>query len=213
MAWPRHKGTLLTGLVILTPVLITVWVLNSVLQLIHRSITPFLMRALRITGLSIFDSTVMELFAPLLSVMLAVLSIFLLGKLTSNMLGRQLLSLLEQGMMRIPVGRTIYSATRQFLETFSSDGGRAFSEVVMVEYPRRGLWTMALLTGETRGEVAARSGQKMVSVFIPTTPNPTSGWLLFVPVEDVITLDMSVDDAFKMIISGGVLVPAYDGKD
>jgi len=204
------RRVLLTGLVILTPVLVTVWVLRFVFLLIHGGITPWVLRVLGITGLgNALDQRLVDFVAPVFSVVLAVLIIYVLGLLGGNVIGRQILHWLEQLMMRIPVGRTIYSATRQFLETFSRDGNRAFRRVVLVEYPRHGLWTMALLTGNTTGEVAARAPAPMVSVFIPTTPNPTSGWLLFVPADDVIELNMSVDEAFKMIISGGVLTPSY----
>ena len=133
--------------------------------------------------------------------------VYLLGTLAGNVLGRQLIAALESLLMQIPVVRGIYSATRQFLQTFSGDKNEAFSKVVLFEYPRKGLWTMGLLTGETRGEVQEKTDDVVVSVFVPTTPNPTSGWLIFVPRKNLTELSMSVDDAFKMIISGGILTP------
>ena len=138
------------------------------------------------------------------------LGIFLIGLLAENVLGRQLLKGLEWLLMQIPFIRGIYSATRQFLETFSGDSTKAFRKVVLFSIHAKGLWTMGLLTGDAKGEVAERIPEKMVSVFVPTTPNPTSGWLIFVPVESVQELDMDVDDAFKMIISGGVLTPGVE---
>ena len=151
-----------------------------------------------------------ETIVQLLSVGVGAAGIFLIGLLAENVLGRQLLKGLEWLLMQIPFIRGIYSATRQFLETFSGDSTKAFRKVVLFEYPRKGLWTMGLLTGDAKGEVAERIPEKMVSVFVPTTPNPTSGWLIFVPVESVQELDMDVDDAFKMIISGGVLTPGIE---
>jgi len=202
------KRTLLTGLIILTPLLVTLWVVRFFLHQIHQSITPLVLKCIRLFGSEWVEATVVnEMLAPLFSVVLAIVFIYGLGILGNNVIGRQLLRGLEKILMQIPIVRGIYSATRQFLETFSRENSQAFSKVVVVEYPRKGLWTMGLLTNETKGEVAEVTPVPLVSVFIPTTPNPTSGWLLFVPVEDIIELEMSVDDAFKMIISGGILTP------
>lgn len=202
------KRTLITGLIILTPILVSVWIVRFVFLQIHQSITPAVLNLLRLLGVGPWlETTFVNVGAPIFSVALAVAVIYLLGLLGGNVIGRQLLEGFERLLMQIPVVRGIYSATRQFLDTFSRDSNQAFRKVVLVEYPRKGLWTMALLTNETKGEVALAYEEPMVSVFIPTTPNPTSGWLLFVPKKDVIELAMSVDEAFKMIISGGVLTP------
>ena len=175
---------------------------------IHQSITPAVLNLLRLLGVGPWlENTFVNVGAPVFSVALAGTIIYLLGLLGGNVIGRQLLEGFQRLLMQIPMVRGIYSATRQFLDTFSRKNNQAFRKVVLVEYPRRGLWTMALLTNETKGEVAQAYEEPMVSVFIPTTPNPTSGWLLFVPRKDVIELAMSVDEAFKMIISGGVLTP------
>ncbi len=204
----QYKRTFLTGLVVLTPVLVTVWVVKFVLAQISGTVNPLVLRAIRLVGSGAWLETAwVNFLSPIISVVLAILMIYVLGALAGNVLGRQLIQNLEKLLMQIPVVRGIYSATRQFLETFSGNKSKAFSKVVLFQYPRKGLWTMGLLTGETKGEVRERSGLDMVSVFVPTTPNPTSGWLIFVPIEDVQELDMSVDDAFKMIISGGVLTP------
>ena len=211
-----YKRTFLTGLVVLTPVLVTIWVVKFVLAQISGTLNPMVLKALRLIGSGAWLETAWVNFvSPIISIMLAVMMIYFLGTLAGNVLGRQLIQWLEKLLMQIPVVRGIYSATRQFLETFSGDKTKAFNKVVLFEYPRKGLWTMGLLTGETKGEVRERSGQDMVSVFVPTTPNPTSGWLIFVPINDIQELDMSVDDAFKMIISGGVLTPpskSYEGS-
>ena len=202
------KRTLITGLIILTPILVSVWIVRFVFLQIHQSITPAVLILLRLLGVGPWlETTFVNVGAPIFSVALAVAVIYLLGLLGGNVIGRQLLEGFERLLMQFPVGRGIYSATRQFLDTFSRDSNQAFRKVVLVEYPRKGLWTMALLTNETKGEVALAYEEPMVSVFIPTTPNPTSGWRLFVPKKDVIELAMSVDEAFKMIISGGVLTP------
>jgi uncharacterized membrane protein len=203
------RRTFLTGLVVLTPVLVTVWVVRLVLQTVTGAVTPTIQAFIRALHI---EQTWVQFIAPLIGLILSALVIYFLGTLAGNVLGRQLIAMLERLLMQIPVVRGIYSATRQFLQTFSGDKTTAFSKVVLFQYPREGLWTMGLLTGETRGEVQNETSESVVSVFVPTTPNPTSGWLIFVPVKDLKELTMSVDDAFKMIISGGILTPEMEPK-
>lgn len=203
------RRTFLTGLVVLTPVLVTVWVVRLVLQTVTGAVTPTIQAIIRALHI---EQTWVQFIAPLIGLILSALVIYFLGTLAGNVLGRQLIAMLERLLMQIPVVRGIYSATRQFLQTFSGDKTTAFSKVVLFQYPREGLWTMGLLTGETRGEVQNETPESVVSVFVPTTPNPTSGWLIFVPVKDLKELTMSVDDAFKMIISGGILTPEMKPK-
>ena len=207
----NRRRTFLTGLIVAAPILVTLWLVTLLFDQVSSYIAPALFGLARFFG---FAGEPMrgwiETIVQLLSVGVGAAGIFLIGLLAENVLGRQLLKGLEWLLMQIPFIRGIYSATRQFLETFSGDSTKAFRKVVLFEYPRKGLWTMGLLTGDAKGEVAERIPEKMVSVFVPTTPNPTSGWLIFVPVESVQELDMDVDDAFKMIISGGVLTPGVE---
>ena len=206
-----RRRTFLTGLIVAAPILVTLWLVTLLFDQVSSYIAPALFGLARFFG---FAGEPMrgwiETIVQLLSVGVGAAGIFLIGLLAENVLGRQLLKGLEWLLMQIPFIRGIYSATRQFLETFSGDSTKAFRKVVLFEYPRKGLWTMGLLTGDAKGEVAERIPEKMVSVFVPTTPNPTSGWLIFVPVESVQELDMDVDDAFKMVISGGVLTPGVE---
>ena len=206
-----RRRTFLTGLIVAAPILVTLWLVTLLFDQVSSYIAPALFGLARFFG---FAGEPMrgwiETIVQLLSVGVGALGIFLIGLLAENVLGRQLLRGLEWLLMQIPFIRGIYSATRQFLETFSGDSTKAFRKVVLFEYPRKGLWTMGLLTGDAKGEVAQKVPQKMVSVFVPTTPNPTSGWLIFVPIESVQEPQMSVDDAFKMIISGGVLTPGVE---
>ena len=201
---PTFRRTFLTGLIVLTPVLVTIWVVRLVLETVTGAVTPTIQALIRALHI---EQTWVQFIAPLIGLILSGFVIYFLGTLAGNVLGRQLISGLERLLMQIPVVRGIYSATRQFLQTFSGDKNKAFSKVVLFQYPREGLWTMGLLTGETRGEVQNETPDDVVSVFVPTTPNPTSGWLIFVPTKDLKVLTMSVDDAFKMIISGGILTP------
>jgi uncharacterized membrane protein len=146
--------------------------------------------------------------APAASVLVALLLIYLVGLLGGNVVGRQVLKGLEAVVLQIPFIRGIYAATRQFLDTFSRDQ-KAFQKVVLVEWPRPGAWTVAFVTNEAPGALAPADH---VCVFVPTTPNPTGGYIIFVPRAAVRPLSMSVDDAFKLVISGGVLTPSPPPK-
>ncbi|HEV2333785.1 MAG TPA: DUF502 domain-containing protein, partial [Gammaproteobacteria bacterium] len=155
---------------------------------------------------------------PGLGVAVVLIILFLTGFLASNYLGRVLLSLGSELMEHIPVVRSVYSAVKQISDTLFTNQGRSFSKVVMIRYPQKDTWSLAFQTSESLGEVNMKMPGHMVSVFVPTTPNPTSGFLLMVSREDMIELDMSVDDALKMIISLGVIVPPWpkpskDGAD
>ena len=144
---------------------------------------------------------------PGLGVILVALVIFSTGVFVANMFGQWWLRKWHGLMNRIPVVRSIYTSVKQVADTLFSGSGNAFSKALLVQYPRQGSWTIAFLTGTPGGEVAKHLEQPMVSVYVPTTPNPTSGFFLMMPKADVIELDMSVDDALKYIISMGVVVP------
>ena len=197
---------MVTGLIVSLPLVVTLWVIQLIFVSVERVVSPILLEGLRLGGLGgSLDHGWLGYLAPLLSVLAGGTTIYLIGVVGGNVLGKELLSALEALLLRVPVVRSIYSATRQFLDTFSQAQGRAFRRVVLVQYPRQGAWTLGLVTNQAPRAVAQPTGQALVSVFLPTTPNPTSGWLVFVPDADLVTVDLSVDDAFKLIISGGVL--------
>jgi len=202
------KRTFITGLVVFTPLAVATWFIWFAVSQISDIVSPLLREGMRLSHLdTLLPDKVISILNPILSIIFMGGVIYGLGLLTSNVLGRQLFKSLENTFMRIPVVRSIYGSTRQFLQTFSQGDNQAFRKVVFFQYPREGLWTLGLLTGDARGEIKAQRPEHLVSVFVPTTPNPTSGWLIFVPQTDVTELDMSVEDAFKLIISGGVLIP------
>ncbi len=144
---------------------------------------------------------------PGLGLIIVVASITAIGALTAGLLGRWLVGLGESVVNRMPVVRSLYSAVKQLLETVLRNKSDSFRHAVLVEYPRQGLWAVGFVTTATRGELSRRLRGDYVNVFLPTTPNPTSGFLLFVPRGDVIELDMSVEDAVKMVISAGIVTP------
>jgi uncharacterized membrane protein len=190
----------ITGLLILVPLAITVWVLNLIIGTMDQSLLllPVSWRPEALVGFRI----------PGLGTILTLLIIFLTGLATRNFIGRQVVSLWEGLLTRIPVVKSIYSSVKQVSDTLFSSSGNAFRKAVLVQYPRQGSWTIAFLTGIPGGEVKNHlQGVDYVSLYVPTTPNPTSGFFLMVPRADTIELDMSVDEALKYIVSMGVVAP------
>ena len=202
----------ITGLLIWVPIGITLWVLDLIVTTMDLSLSllPQGWQPVALLGRHV----------PGLGAVVTVLVIFLTGLLAANFLGQRLVLLWEGMMSRIPIVRTIYSSVKQVSDTLLSPQGNAFRKALLVEYPRRGSWTIGFLTGtpadEVRRRIAGRAapgdpdagaGTEMVSIYVPTTPNPTSGFFLMMRREDTIELDMSVDEALKYIVSMGVVAP------
>jgi len=149
---------------------------------------------------------------PGLGVILTVLVLLVTGVLAANFVGRAFVGGWESLMDRIPVVRAIYSAAKNFAEIVFSDSSQSFKKVLLIQYPRKGLFSLAFQTSSQLGEVQGRTGEEVVCCFLPTTPNPTSGFIIIVPRKDIIELDMEVDEALKMIISLGVVVPPWNNR-
>ena len=149
---------------------------------------------------------------PGLGVILTVLVLLVTGVLAANFVGRAFVGGWESLMDRIPVVRAIYSAAKNFAEMVFSDSSQSFKKVLLIQYPRKGLFSLAFQTSSQLGEVQGRTGEEVVCCFLPTTPNPTSGFIIIVPRKDIIELDMEVDEALKMIISLGVVVPPWNNR-
>jgi uncharacterized membrane protein len=146
---------------------------------------------------------------PGLGVILTILLLLLTGVLTANFVGRAFVGGWESLLDRIPVARSIYSASKNFAEIVFSDSGNAFNKVLLVEYPRKGIYSLTFQTATDVGEIQGRTGAEVVCCFVPTTPNPTSGFIIIVPKKDAIELDMEVDEAVKLVMSLGVVVPTW----
>jgi uncharacterized membrane protein len=200
------KQYFITGLLVWLPMGITVWVLTWLVGLLDSIFLAVLLAAdTLIPGMHKVAEGLRGV--PGLGVILVALVIFSTGVFVANMFGQWWLRKWDSLMNRIPVVRTIYTSVKQVADTLFSGSGNAFSKALLVQYPRQGVWTIAFLTGTPGGEVAKHLNQPMVSVYVPTTPNPTSGFFLMMPKADVVELDMTVDDALKYIISMGVVVP------
>lgn len=192
---------LIAGLLVWLPLGVTVLVIKLLVDIMDRTVLllPPPWRPDALLGFHI----------PGVGLLLSLVIILLTGMTLANLLGRRMVSLWESLLARIPLVRTIYSSVKQVVETVLSANAKSFRKVVLVEYPRRGMWCLALQTGERLGEVQAKTGAEVVAVFLPTTPNPTSGFVILVPRDDIVELDMSVDDGLKLIISMGVVVPEW----
>lgn len=193
------KKYFFTGLLVLVPLIITVWVLATLINTLDQSLLllPAAWRPKEFLGQDI----------PGFGVVLTLLTIFVTGLIATNIFGQQLIVLWEGMLTRVPVVKSIYSSVKQVSDTLFSDSGNAFRKALLVQYPRQGSWTIAFLTGTPSGDVANHLHGEYVSVYVPTTPNPTSGFFLMMPKSDVVELDMSVDQALKYIISMGVVAP------
>lgn len=193
----RLRSWFFTGLLVTAPVLLTVYITWAAINLIDG----------QVAGLLPGFSELRFADVPGVGLVIGVMLITVIGALAAGFLGRWIIRLGESILNRMPVVRSIYGASKQILETVISTQSDAFREVVLVEYPRKGLWVIGFVTGGTKGEVARRIDIDMVNVFVPTTPNPTSGFLLFCPRKEVIFMEMSVEEAVKLVVSGGIVTP------
>ncbi|MBD3867634.1 MAG: DUF502 domain-containing protein [Acidobacteria bacterium] len=194
------------GLLLILPMLVTIWLLKILFDLINTYITPMVVAVFRAAGSPDLDRWQARIGFPIIGLLLTVLAIYLCGLLAGNIVGRRLVLMVESLVLRIPVVKGIYGAARQLLDAFSFAEKKTFSKVVLVEYPRKGLWTIGFVTTEKEHGITGQSSHA-VPVFLPTTPNPTSGWLLFVPLDDLIVLDLPMEEAIKLVVSGGIVSP------
>jgi uncharacterized membrane protein len=193
------KRYFITGLLIWVPLAITAWVLALIVGTMDQS--------LHLLPAAIHPRNVFGFDIPGVGAVLTLLVIVVTGLLAANFIGQRLVVWWERLLARIPVVNSIYNSVKQVSDTLFSSSGNAFRQALLIEYPRRGTWTIAFLTGTPGGEVLRHLDGEHVSVYVPTTPNPTSGFFLMLPKADVIPLDMSVDTALKYVISMGVVAP------
>ncbi len=204
-----RKG-LVRGLLMVLPLLITLWLLGLLFSVVNATLTPWAQRLLEWAGVPGIDRAFgRSVGIPIVGLFLTVLSVYLLGLLGGNLAARRVMALGERLILRVPLVKSIYGSARQLLDAFSFGDQRSFSRVVMIEYPRRRLFTLGFVTTDVEHRLSGSdsSETKVVPVFLPTTPNPTSGWMILVPVDDLVVLEMTVEDAIKMIVSGGMVGP------
>lgn len=197
----RIRNYFLTGIIFIGPLAITFYLARSGIDWVDATIKPYLPSTVN-------PDTYLPFAVPGIGLLAGFLALTVLGYLATNVVGRWMLSVWEQWLARLPVLRSIYRMLKQLFETVLADREASFKQAALIEWPRAGLWSIVFVTADVRGEIGERlGGEEMVSVFIPTTPNPTGGYLMFARKIDLVPLDMSVEDAIKLVISGGLVVP------
>ncbi|MCP5076120.1 MAG: DUF502 domain-containing protein [Rhodobacteraceae bacterium] len=193
------RGNFLTGLVIVLPVALTIWMIWGFIGFVDDRVLPLVPEAYKPSGQGGWRGYGLIVFLIFTTIV---------GSVTKGIFGRQLLRYAESLVDRMPVVRSIYNGVKQIVETVLSQSNSSFERACLVEYPRRGIWAIAFVSTSTKGELLDKAGEEeMLSVFLPTTPNPTSGFLLFLPRKDVMILDMDVEAAAKLVISAGLVMP------
>lgn len=196
------KGYFATGLLVVVPLYLSIYTLilivgfmDGVFTILPEVLQPDRYLPFHLPGLGIFFTLAL---------------VFLVGVIAQNFMGKALLRIAEKMMGRIPVLRMVYNSTKQFMETFFAGENTGFRKVVMIQFPCKGIYSLGFITGKTSGEIKDKSIPDPVNIFIPTTPNPTTGYYIVMSEKDVIPLDMKVEDAFKVIITGGIVMPNND---
>ena len=194
------RTNLLAGILITAPIGITFYLSWLIIGWIDGKVTPMIPEKYN-------PETYLRFSIPGLGLVVAIVLLILIGSVTKGVIGRWWVRTMERVLARMPVVRSVYGAVKQIFETIMQQQSDAFRQVVLFEYPRRGSWALGFITGQTQGEVQNLTEDEVVNVFLPTTPNPTSGYLLFIPKKDLVILDMSVEEGIKMVVSGGIVTP------
>ncbi|WP_414754909.1 DUF502 domain-containing protein [Anabaena sp. CCY 9910] len=198
------KNDLIAGLLVVIPLATTIWLTITIANWVIDFLTQVPKQLNPFDGLHPIAVNILN-FAVGLAVPL--LSILIIGLMARNIAGRWLLDFGERLLQAIPLAGQVYKTLKQLLETLLKDSNGKFRRVILIEYPRRGIWAIAFVTGVISSEIQSQMPRPMLSVFIPTTPNPTTGWYAVVPEDEVVNLSMSVEDAFKVVVSGGIVAP------
>ncbi|MBI2447144.1 MAG: DUF502 domain-containing protein [Candidatus Omnitrophica bacterium] len=203
----KIRNNFIVGLLVLLPAVVTILLLrwfianvnNLFLEPIVRILKPYL------------PEIYLQNTAKVVMLIIAIFLIVAIGAISKSLLGKRLINYIERVFLKVPMINKIYGAIKEIISAFSGTGKTIFSKVVMVEYPRKGIYSIGFITSESKGEVQDKTKEEVINIFIPTTPNPTSGMFVMVPKEDITVLDMKVEDGLKLIISGGVVTPQYKG--
>ncbi len=202
-----YKKYILTGIISIIPVYITYWIIEQIFLIVSipgKNIISYF------TSLFNFTNTIniqfITLTEYLLGFILTIMFLFFFGLIISNVIGKKIYSFFETLLNSIPVVNKVYSSIKQIISTISIDSKKSFKKVVMIQYPRKGLWTIAMVTGESIN----KNKKEFYTLFVPSTPNPTTGYMIIISKEDVVNTDLSVEDATKVILSGGLVTPNLD---
>ena len=202
-----YKKYILTGIISIIPVYITYWIIEQIFLIVSipgKNIISYFTSLFNFSNeINIQLITITEY---MLGFILTIMSLFFLGLIISNVVGKKIYSYFETLLNSIPVVNKVYSSIKQIISTISIDNKKSFKKVVMIQYPRKGLWTIAMVTGESTN----KNKKEFYTLFVPSTPNPTTGYMIIISKEDVVNTDLSVEDATKVILSGGLVTPNLD---
>lgn len=198
------KNDLIAGLLVVIPLATTIWLTITIASWVINFLTRI---PKQINPYDNLHPILVNLLNLLVGLTVPLLCILIIGLMARNIVGRWLLDFGEKILQAIPLAGAVYKTLKQLLETILKDSSGKFRRVVLVEYPRQGIWAIAFVTGAISNDIQERMTRPMLSIFIPTTPNPTTGWYAIVPEEEVVNLSMSIEDAFKVVISGGIVSP------
>lgn len=196
------RGRFFAGMFIALPVVVTFLILQFLISEIDKRVVPLLPAALK-------PETYLNYAVPGFGLIVLVVFLTVLGGIATNLIGRSVISLTDRILTRVPFVRSVYSAFKQLVEVFASNNTEQFSECVLIEYPKKGTWCLGFLSSPAKGEVRSVLGPAFIGVFVPTTPNPTSGFLMYVESSEVVRLNMTVEEGAKMILSAGLVVPEH----
>ncbi|KDA02039.1 DUF502 domain-containing protein [Hyphomonas oceanitis] len=199
-AWLR--GRFFAGMVIAAPIAVTFLILQFLIGEIDKRVVPLIPAALN-------PETYLKYAVPGFGLIVLVVFLTILGGIATNLIGRSVISVGDRILSQVPIVRSLYSAFKQLVEVFAKDNTDQFSEVVLIEYPKTGTWCLGFVSSPAKGEIGATLGGEYLGVFVPTTPNPTSGFLMYVDSKEVIRLKMTVEEGAKMILSAGLVVPEF----
>lgn len=205
----RMRNVFIAGLLVTIPIAFTFFILNFLFNKLDRAVSPSFTKVLIYWGVPVAEN----FRIPGVGIFMTVTIIFLIGLLATNIFGKKLVHLGEKIVEKIPVVRNIYTGTKQVISALVDADIETFSQVVLVEFPRKGIHAIGFVTRETQGEIQAKTDEDMVNVFVPTTPNPTSGFLVFIPKDETVKLSMTIEEAIKYVISGGIVSPPFPEGD
>lgn len=205
----RLRTAFLAGVLVVAPIGITIYIAQLFIDFVDGNVVPFVLPYIPVEWTKI---TNIALNLPGLGLVIVMIVITLIGAFTAGFFGRWVIRQSERIVNQMPVVRTLHGALKQILETVLAQKSTAFRDVVLVEYPRREMWVIGFVSGKTTGEVQAKTDDEVINVFVPTTPNPTSGFLIFVPRSDCIFLNMTIEEGIKMVVSGGIVTPDFHGN-
>jgi uncharacterized membrane protein len=208
--WSHLKRKIIAGFLIILPLVVTILLLTYVFDKVDRFITPYVFKFFKLLKIEIHSDQLTTIALGIIGFIFTIFIIYAIGLLGTNIIGKRLITAFDNIMLRVPLIKGIYGGARQLMQSLSVDKMAGFERVVLIQYPRKGIYTIGFATSETAEGIEKKIRQKLMNIFIPTSPFPASGMLILVPRKDVIFIDISLEDAFKLIVSGGIVIP--EGK-